>query len=59
MSLMSALAYITNALVEAEFYEMKSEEFKAICLGPLDSTLEKSNINGRCLSLLSVGRCHT
>ncbi len=49
MPLMSALVYIINALIAAEFKEMSSDEFKDTFLCPLDNALRESSIKSRLL----------
>ncbi|CAG89920.2 DEHA2F26576p [Debaryomyces hansenii CBS767] len=46
-----ALAYITDAMVNAEFREMSSEEFKSSYLAPLETTIRESKFAIRPLAV--------
>ena len=48
---LSALAYITDAMVNAEFREMSSEEFKSSYLAPLETTIGKLKLRIRPLAV--------
>lgn len=48
---LSALAYITGAMVNAEFREMSNEEFKSSYLAPLETTIRELKLRIRLLAV--------
>ena len=48
---LSALAYITDAMINAGFREMSSEEFKSSYLAPLETTIRKLKLRTRPLAI--------